>query len=63
VNTNPPPLTGKEIDAILDTFSAETEEVVNTFAQEIDKTPPPATIYHYTDDRGLAGILESGRIH
>jgi hypothetical protein len=62
VNTTPPPLTRKEIDAILDTFSAETEEVVNTFSQEMVKAPAPATIYHYTDDRGLAGILESGRI-
>jgi hypothetical protein len=56
------PLTAGEIEEILDGFSVDIEEVVNSFAREIDATPPPATIYHYTDDRGLAGILESGRI-
>lgn len=62
MNTNPRPLTKKEIDEILDRFSTEIEDVVNKFAQNIEKTPPPTMIYHYTDDRGLAGILESGRI-
>jgi hypothetical protein len=61
VNTNLP-LTRNAIDEILDAFSVDADEVVNIFAQEMDKTPPPATIYHYTDDRGLAGILESGRM-
>jgi hypothetical protein len=56
------PITGKEIEEILDKFSLNIEEVVNSFAREMDANPPPATIYHYTDDRGLAGILESGRM-
>jgi hypothetical protein len=55
-------LTEKEIGETLDKFSSDIEEVVNSFAREMDAKPPPRIIYHYTDSRGLGGILESGRI-
>jgi hypothetical protein len=55
-------ITANEIQELLDGFSLHVEEVVNSFAREIEANPAPETIYHYTDDRGLAGILESGRI-
>jgi hypothetical protein len=55
-------LTKKEIDETLDKFSSHIEEVVNSFSREMDAKPPPRIIYHYTDSRGLSGILESGRI-
>lgn len=29
---------------------------------EIDSDPLPSTVYHYTDQRGLLGILESGKL-
>ena len=35
---------------------------LNRLCEKIEANPAPETIYHYTDDRGLAGILESGRI-
>jgi Protein of unknown function (DUF2971) len=55
-------LTAEEIGETLDKFSSDIEEVVNLFARKMDAKPPPRIIYHYTDSRGLGGILESGRI-
>ena len=28
----------------------------------LDSEPPPSTIYHYTTDQGLRGILENGSL-
>ena len=39
-------------------FYTEAEITVNAFAANMDAQPPPSTIYHYTDDAGLRGILE-----
>jgi Protein of unknown function (DUF2971) len=43
-------------------FYAEAEITVNAFAANMDSQPPPPTIYHYTDDAGLRGILQSGKM-
>jgi hypothetical protein len=32
------------------------------FVRELETEKPPAMLYHYTDDGGLKGILESGNI-
>jgi hypothetical protein len=32
------------------------------FVQALERTPPPSLLYHYTDDKGLRGILESGKL-
>jgi hypothetical protein len=46
----------------LDEFDASAEKVIATFLVPLDAQPAPATIYHYTNDVGLKGILESGKI-
>ena len=43
-------------------FYVEAETTVNAFAENIEAQLPPTTIYHYTNDAGLRGILESGKI-
>jgi hypothetical protein len=48
--------------AALETFSQLAEGVVNKFAQTLEAKAPPATIYHYTNDLGLRGIIETGNL-
>ena len=38
------------------------KELVASFVGKIDSSPPPPLIYHYTNDAGLRGILETGKI-
>ena len=51
-----------ELNEVLQTHRGETEEICDLFIKELIATPVPRTIYHYTDDRGLRGILETGRL-
>ena len=44
-------------------FSVKCGKLVDAFAKKLESQQPPPIIYHYTDDRGLRGILESGAIH
>jgi len=43
-------------------FYQEGGRPVDSFLSAIEMQQPPTTIYHYTDDSGLRGILESGRL-
>lgn len=36
------------------------QEPLSAFKSAIEQEPPPPTIYHYTDDNGLVGILQEG---
>jgi len=49
-----------ELQGFLRDFAWRAESLVEEFVSPINARPPPETIYHYTDDRGLRGILESG---
>ena len=51
-----------EMRAALDKFRDEAEGILASFLRSLDSTPPPAIIYHYTDDAGLKGILETGKV-
>ena len=42
-------------------FEKKTDEIIGSFLKESDSEPSPEIIYHYTDDRGLQGILKSGK--
>lgn len=44
----------------LSRFRSDAEQIVSTFATAL--VPPEPTIYHYTNDVGLRGIIESGRL-
>ena len=37
-------------------------DIVNSYGDKLRKEPAPPLIYHYTDDAGLRGIFESGRL-
>ena len=52
----------KEFDDALVNYDREALKILNTFAEPLQAKEPPQTIYHYTDDKGLKGILESGKI-
>jgi hypothetical protein len=44
------------------TFDKKADEIVNGFLRTVDAQAAPPLIYHYTDDAGLRGILESGEL-
>src|SRR6476646_739847 len=51
----------KDMREALDKFSKESQDVVEAFLAPMNATEPPPLIYHYTDDAGLRGILETGQ--
>jgi hypothetical protein len=48
--------------AALKNFDVKAEQLVRSFIQKIDLLEPPSIIYHYTNDVGLKGILETGQL-
>ena len=48
-------------DALLK-FDAAAEAIVKSFLDTVESQEPPKIIYHYTNDVGLRGILESGQL-
>src|SRR6266478_1775716 len=48
-------------DAIIK-FYSEAQEIIGSFLTKLESYQPPPLVYHYTDDTGLKGILQSGRI-
>ena len=51
-----------ELQKVLQTHRQMTGAICNPFADDLTARPVPPFIYHYTDDRGLRGILETGRL-
>jgi hypothetical protein len=43
-------------------FNREADEIVDSFLATLEASPPPPIIYHYTNDVGLRGILETGQL-
>lgn len=43
-------------------FDQKAEQINRSFLDSLEKRGTPETIYHYTDDNGLRGILESGTL-
>lgn len=41
-------------------YDGAATDVLQKFVSKIEAEPPPSMIYHYTNDAGLKGILESG---
>lgn len=52
----------KEMQDALAKFSATADEILKSFLMTIEARPTPEIIYHYTNDIGLRGILETGQI-
>jgi hypothetical protein len=47
---------------LLSEFRHSSEAIMEEFKRPWGNVPAPATIYHYTNDAGLRGILESGKV-
>lgn len=47
---------------LLSAFKNEATQIYDSFVDPIKKSQVPSMIYHYTDDAGLRGILESGQL-
>jgi hypothetical protein len=43
-------------------FDQEAEKIIASFVVTIEASPLPPIIYHYTNDVGLRGILETGKV-
>ena len=43
-------------------YDAEATKILQTFINKVEARKPPAVLYHYTDEAGLAGIIESGKL-
>jgi len=46
----------------LEDFESRIEQILTSFTEKINAVQAPQIIYHYTNDAGLKGILESGKI-
>src|SRR5690349_14469339 len=51
-----------EMKAELGKFDQAAEALIASFVGPLDSEPAPPSVYHYTNDTGLRGILESGKL-
>jgi len=51
-----------DLRAAIESFERRSDETVGGFAARLDAAPTPGMIYHYTNDAGLRGIIEGGRL-
>jgi hypothetical protein len=51
-----------DMRAAIEEFFKKAESIVSAFAGEFEKCSPPPVIYHYTNDTGLRGIIETGKL-
>ena len=52
----------QDMQDALEKFGREAEQIVASFVKTLESQKPPPIIYHYTDDAGLRGILETGQL-
>jgi hypothetical protein len=43
-------------------YEAGATKILQAFLNTVEAKPPPPFLYHYTNDAGLAGIIESGQL-
>jgi hypothetical protein len=51
-----------DVRAELERFDGRAQKLIESFVGRLESQSPPPTIYHYTNEAGLKGILESGTI-
>ena len=56
------PLSPRDMAKAITRYEAEATKILQGFINTIEATKPPALLYHYTNDAGLAGIIESGQL-
>jgi hypothetical protein len=47
---------------LIESFDQKTDTLINIFEEQIEEEPPPPIIFHYTNDIGLRGTLETGKL-
>jgi hypothetical protein len=52
----------RDMQDALERFNDDAQEIVHTFLATFESQPPPPIVYHYTNDVGLKGILETGQL-
>jgi hypothetical protein len=50
------------LQGVFDRFKHEANQIVKSLKSDVASQESPPIIYHYTNDSGLKGILESGKI-
>jgi hypothetical protein len=48
--------------ATLKRYERDATGVLQSFVTKIEAAPRPTIVYHYTNDAGLKGIIESGKL-
>jgi hypothetical protein len=56
------PLIPRNMARAITRYEAEATKILQAFLNTVESKKPPPLLYHYTDDTGLAGIIESGRL-
>jgi hypothetical protein len=51
-----------DLRAEIEKFDVGADEIVKSIGRALDASEPPAMVYHYTNDVGLRGIIESGKL-
>lgn len=52
----------RDMQDALERFNDDAQEIVHSFLATLELQQPPPIIYHYTNDVGLKGILETGQL-
>lgn len=52
----------QDMQDALTKFYATADGIVKSFLETVESQEPPEIIYHYTNDVGLRGILETGQL-
>jgi Protein of unknown function (DUF2971) len=56
------PLIPRDMAKAIIRYEAEATKILQAFINTVEAKKPPALLYHYTNDAGLVGIIESGRL-
>src|SRR6266446_6681063 len=52
----------RDMQDALERFNDDAQEIVHSFLATLESQQPPPIVYHYTNDVGLKGILETGQL-
>lgn len=52
----------RDMQDALEKFNDDAAEIVQSLLATLESQPPPPIVYHYTNDVGLKGILETGQL-
>src|ERR1700680_3576354 len=52
----------RKMTEALKKYERKATDVLQAFLSTVEAKPPPPMLYHYTNDAGLKGIIESGKL-